>query len=295
MSHSNKNIILTWNKNPEKDVVKYIVYLGDAESGFTASTGSLKNLLPYHELSSIDENTDIYDSIDYNNPVCELVSDAANNKYYCDFKYHAAKEKNAIDINLLPNKLYYMSGNSEFLYIIDSADQKNKIDKTSESEKFIAVTAVDLDGNEIDNTADDQKITLGGNMVNIMPKDLLEAGFARISGAGTFDFTTNNLQLSWNDVKYYLDGTDMERGVTVKYKVLAGSIKCKDTDILDKAMFSNILGPYDTSSNVNIDVTSVTGGRYCMGILPISDNNIESDGVLGTEMEIPEHAPSITP
>jgi len=283
--HSKDNIMLLWSANPEKDVVKYKVYLGDSTSDFT---GARTGFYTYRTLSSINQNYDDYTSIDYMNPICEMKNN--NGVDYCVFDYKATDKNgndkdasgNELRIQLTANKLYHIKNGDKFLYILDGSDPANHI--TKDQEKFIAITAVDVDGNEISNLGTDssQKITPGKNLVSITPKDSLEAGFVKITSDS---ISGKTLSLSWDKVNKYIDYTDMTD--TPSYEAyIAPAAACDDKPVSLKILDTNILTKY-SDNKADIDISKIAPGNYCVGVTASGDNGLEYDETFVKSMIVP--------
>ena len=72
--------------------------------------------------------------------------------------------------------------------------------------KYIAVTAIDTDGNEIDNIKEDQKIEYGKNLGQIKVEDNLEPGFVAIEASRIVD----TIFVNYQKPEFFIDGTAMD-------------------------------------------------------------------------------------
>jgi hypothetical protein len=312
VQHANGDILVSWSKNPEKDVVKYKLYLGDSVTDFNGPRSGFESILQDITLDSIQEDYESYKSIDYLRPNCELAM-GLDGTTYCAFDYNAVgTDGQNTKISLLDGTLYYMQSTNTFLYIINGSDKDNVI--TDGKEKFIAVTAVDVDGNEIDNIQADQKITFGNgkNLVSIAPKDLLEAGFAKITASPAFSIDGNTLILSWNDVNKYIDDTPLSADAssnsasssasavgsssgTVSYKLYLASLSpdngCLDDNLFALKNMGQSVAAFGKASDNHIDISAYVPGTYCVGVTAIASNGLEFDGLFTKRINLPVRVP----
>jgi murein DD-endopeptidase MepM/ murein hydrolase activator NlpD len=291
MKHSRNSVILKWPKGKENDIVRYNIYFSNQQTYFSGRpTASFKSIMSYKSISATPENYAEYISIDLNNPRCTLVdsestdgtSTGTSSTKYCTFTYPAvskAADTNTntnVDIQLEEEKLYYLSSTKEFIYILSGKNTGNGL--TSGVNKFIAVTAIDIDGNEIDNVKTDEKITMNGNLISVRPENLLEAGLTEITDMRV---SSDNrvLTLSWNTVDKNIDGTPLIS--TSRYKVYIGNFGCEDGEMNALSSLRTLSSvPYSRNTGVGIPITSLIPGDYCIGVSSMSDNNKEYENVL---------------
>ena len=284
--HSKNSIILLWNKNPETDVVKYNIYLGDYASDFIGAVKDFKNNLHYKTLSSIQKNYLAYKSIDYNNAQCRLEQSSLT--YYCIFEYDAvAMDGSSTKIELEKDTLYYINDTRQFLYVLDGRDVYNRL--SDGVDKFIAVTAVDIDDNEIDNIDPKQKIKENQNMISIKPKDSLETGFIQWTGGPLVSSDTNSLSISWDPAPISIDGTIVENAA--RYSIYMNEGTCSEDDTYDISGSERIKDVDQTS--YDIDISKESSGYYCIGISSVRTNEesdrLEFDKIFMKTVFIPMH------
>ena len=225
--HSHDSVVVTWTPGKEKDIIRYNIYLGDSANDFSKSTDNYRQKLPYRGFNIPNKEYDIYDNIKFSDePECSLNYDPNNNPY-CKFLYNAIdKDGNNVKIELVDNKLYYLQNIDKFLYILDGNDAYNKL--SDKKNKFIAVTAIDSDGNEINNTKDGEKISLNNNLKSILVKDLLEPGLVKPDIVLQPQSSGTKIALSWTKQGIYVDGKSIAGSPLVKYNVYKTLGDCTD-------------------------------------------------------------------
>jgi hypothetical protein len=135
---------------------------------------------------------------------------------YCIFTYTVTDIDGTVKKILLEdNKAYYIEDKKKFVYILNGTDTLNKL--SDNVEKYILVTAVDVDSNEIDNVDAEQKITKGQNMLSITPQDQVASGFTTASLA--WDITKTKLIVTFNRPKIYIDGTPLSNSIPITYQI----------------------------------------------------------------------------
>ncbi|MGV8171900.1 MAG: hypothetical protein ACP5OA_04365, partial [Candidatus Woesearchaeota archaeon] len=260
--HAKDALLLTWNKNEEKDVTMYNLYLSDDLTNFGGPTTGFRDLMNYKTINSLESYIE-YHFIDYNNPVCNVQED--NGALYCRFEYGAIdKDGNSVQIELAKEKLYYIIDANKFLYIIDGTDSMYGL--TNNFERHIAITAIDIDGNEIDNIADNERITQGENLLSITPQDLLEPGFADINHYG-LDYS-GGLTLSWSSVVLYIDGSSMVDYPEYYVYVMQGIC---DGNVLSEIPESSIPEAATSGLDAWISLSQSSDGTtidYCIYVVP---------------------------
>ncbi|MGV8141129.1 MAG: hypothetical protein ACP5NW_01660, partial [Candidatus Woesearchaeota archaeon] len=298
LKHSKNSILLRWPKGKEQDIIGYNIYLSDTQASFSGrDIESLKDVMTYKSISATAQDYSEFISIDLNNPSCKLedigliggyLGGLASSKS-CTFEYSAIDKTNTpVNIVLEKEKIYYLSSTEEFIYLIDGQSQDNRLQ--SDRNKFIAVTAVDIDGDEIDNVKPDERITLGQNLISVLPKDLLEIGFTEISDMRT-TIDSRALILSWRNVQRYIDGTsiNLPSSVRIRYKIYVGSFPCVDGGLVMISQLNRLgggIGPYYTNINSGMEITSLTPGEYCIGVSTYSDNNLEYESVITKRLTV---------
>jgi murein DD-endopeptidase MepM/ murein hydrolase activator NlpD len=293
VKHSKNSIILRWPKGKEGDIVGYHIYLADRQNQFSGRTEDFTDIMEYKSVSALAQDYAEYVSIDLVNPQCKLedagLTSGLGGTEYCTFEYSAVDTtNNPVKITLEEEKIYYLSGSKEFLYVLSGQNVDNGLQ--SGRDKFVAVTAVDIDGNEIDNLKTNEKITLGQNLITVQPKDLLEAGFTEITG---MRITNNNIALivSWNTVQKYIDGTsiDAQQLSQIQYRVYIGGYGCPDGEMRTTSqlnVFSGGIGTGSKNTDVGIQIAGLAPGDYCVGVSAILGNTKGYENVIGRNVQI---------
>jgi len=272
MPHSKNSIILKWNAGTEGDIVRYNIYLSDSEFDFIRPTANLRKTIAYKSISSMAKDYIEYKSIDFTNPICVLKEDTVKGIQYCAFNNTAIdKDGKTVSIQLEKEKLYYVSTEKKFVYILDGT----KIDNTlaTGTAKFIAVTATDIDGNEIDNIDSNQKIVSGTNLIKVTPEDKLEAGFANVKSSSLSPDKTV-LTLSWDKVGIYIDGTPIADASLLTYDIYVSDDNCvsgKLNDVLENSQEQST-----PNTDIAINLKQSKAGLptdYCVYVLPDINNN----------------------
>ncbi|GEM_PF-3988741 len=283
MPHSKGSIIATWNKNPETDVASYIIYLGDSSNDFKPATSGLKSGLHYMTLSSIKENYDEYKSIQIDNPVCEMHND--NNIDYCVFKYQAVDKYGTVtQISLSANKLYYMDDSKRFMYIINGTDPYSAI---TDSAKYVGITAVDADGNEMDNIRDGQMFSVGSDLVSITPKDSLETGFSKITNY-QFSDDAKSIIMTWSAVNNYIDKSQVSAD-TIKYNLYVSNLGVCPAAPVDLSGMTYVASYQKADNNgFGFDGVKITPGLHCFGVTSSGKNGLEYSALFVSQINVPE-------
>ncbi|HYD03025.1 MAG TPA: N-acetylmuramoyl-L-alanine amidase [Alphaproteobacteria bacterium] len=290
MQHDENSIVLKWTPGKERDITHYNIYMSSDKTKLEeAQTQYLKEDVKFKSLYIVDEKYESYKSIDINNPICKL-SDSSNDVKYCSFEYNAVDASgNSVKIGLEKEKLYYLSDEDKFMYILDGKLSYNELQ--ADSEKFIAVTANDIDGNEIDNLADDQKIKIDENMISVIPKNMLSPALALISGMPEISQANNEniIKLSWGSVGINIDGSSYYGSIPIKYTVYTSSIECADSEVKKITDFNGNYGPYDRNSDVGINLGSQD--IKCIGVSASAEDK-KFDSVITKSLNLPSGAPS---
>ncbi|GIU69255.1 MAG: hypothetical protein KatS3mg002_0491 [Candidatus Woesearchaeota archaeon] len=271
MKNSRNSIIVLWNEpkmNNQKipDIGYYKIYMSDVTTDFDKDINSIKNTLKYRTIDILNTGYYRLKSFDINQePECGLVDDK-----YCRFFYKAKDaSNNDIKIELEVNKLYYVEDKEKFIYILDGMDSYNALNPGRD--KFIAVTAVDLDGNEIDNINESQKITLGKNLKSIKPIDALEPGLTSINI--NIDNVNNKIYLTYNRPEFYINGMPMDNKAII-YRVYANwnCPSLKNESLCDvKPPFDKIAETGDL--NIVIDKNQISKIGVVTGLI---NNNMDA-------------------
>lgn len=271
--HSKNSVIVSWDepkKNGQKvpDVGAYVIYMSDVAADFNKDIRTMRNTLHYRSIDILSSGYDKLQAFDITQtPECEIVDDK-----YCIFKY-SAKDSSGADIKmeLSEDKLYYMIDQEKFFYILNGSDSYNALN--TGRDKYIAVTAVDTDGNEIDNVNITQKITLGQNLQNIKPADTLEPGF--VIATATVNTVTNRIYLNYERPSLYINGQDMDNA-GILYRAYIDWDMCGQNQ--NNPDFCNVNIPFNHieetgALTMDVDATMV----YRIGVIPvIKKNNIDA-------------------
>jgi hypothetical protein len=162
------------------------------------------------------------------------------------------------------------------MHIIDSSNPLNEL--ITNQEVFVGVTAVDSNGNEINNEHELEKFTNGKNLVSIIVKDLLEIGFIKINNYNPVGLD-NKLVISWEEPTIYIDGspiTDINILNSIAYNVrLADYVECSNEEIFYDISGIEILGSYQYAGENYIDTSSLSIGSYCEAITATKYGEIE--------------------
>jgi hypothetical protein len=206
---------------------------------------------------------DIYNDIRFSDePECSLNYNSDNDPY-CKFLYDAIdKDGNNVKIKLMDNKLYYLQNPDRFLYILDGNDAYNKL--ADKKNKFIAVTAIDSDGNEINNTKAGEKIVLNNNLKQILVKDLLEPGLIKPSIVMQPQSSGQKVSLSWKRPEIYADGASMATKPLIKYSIYKLLGNCVDDEFKDIKGFTPELTVQDVTASLAIPKLPNMQMDYCI-------------------------------
>jgi|GEM_PF-3487609 murein DD-endopeptidase MepM/ murein hydrolase activator NlpD len=263
LTHAKNTIALQWDQNTEKDVVKYNIYLADDKNLFEKETVYLKDFMNVISISNDPTSYEEYKEIDLSKSACELPN--IENPDYCIFKYSAKdKTDTAVNIELKPGKVYYLSDSKKFMYILSDADSRIKL--TTGQEKIIGITAVDIDGNELKNDGDGTEFKLEKNLIRIIPEDNLEVGLTRINSA-TIDDTNKEVKISWDPVVQYIDGTEIIDNPEITYSLymIPNTGTCSMNLNPISQVESGLVQKYTQTEN-NVDISQRSVGSYCLGV-----------------------------
>ncbi len=272
MKHSKNSVIVSWDeskKNNQKvpDVGSYVIYMSDVAADFNNDMNTIRNSVKYRTVDILSAGYEKIQGFDMNQePECEIVDDK-----YCIFKY-AAKDSSGADIKfeLAVDKLYYLIDEERFFYVLNGSDPYNSLNNGRD--KYIAVTAVDTDGNEINNVNATEKITLGQNLQTIKPSDNLEPGFVEVTA--TVNTVTNMIRLTYDAPTFYINGEAMDNAA-IAYRAY-GDWDCQNQNNPD---FCNVKIPFNYISEtgaLTMDIPK-TPLMYRIGaITVIKKNNIEA-------------------
>jgi hypothetical protein len=230
-------------------------------------------------VASLLENYIEYKDISYTDaPICDIqtknIGDVENN--YCIFKYSATtKDGTQTRIELQHDKLYYLNSSNKFLYIIDGSNPSNNLDNGVET--FFAVTAIDIDNNEIDNLNINQKLIKGQNVISIVPTDTAEPAILKIKDISV---TSDNklLQFRLMPVLFYIDGSTMTDSSAVAANLgynfyFKNSASCDELNLQDISTSTSVKQYTDISKDLEFDISNSDTGTYCAAISVIRNDN----------------------
>lgn len=268
MPHARNSVIVMFDESKENgvkvpDVASYIIYMSDIESDFNDDISTIKNNAKFRTLDVLNSGYEKIQGFDITKePECEII-----NNQYCKFVYNAKdKDGNDIKLELAEDKLYYLIDEEKFFYVLNGTDSYNGLN--SGREKFIAVTAVDTDSNEIDNVNVNQTIILGENLMRIVPVDNLEPGFVTT----TSNVIDKTIHLTYDSPKYYINGEPMDNSLII-YKVYG------EWDCLNNNDFCSVKIPFNRiaeTESTSIDIDKDLWNR--IGIIPvITKNNLDAE------------------
>jgi murein DD-endopeptidase MepM/ murein hydrolase activator NlpD len=276
--HDDKSIILLWNKNSETDVKTYHIYLSNSENdfGYDPTTfkqwGNVKTISLDLEKEKIEkyqiiklQTEEITSSLtDY--PMCDIKEE--NGVSYCEFKYDAIEiDGTAKQISLMKNILYDITDKTtntdKYMYIIDGRDATNSLEENQD--KSIVVTAIDIDGNEIDNKKSEEKIEQGNNLITIKPQNLLEPAVTKINNI-KYDNTTKEIILDWTAIDRYIDNSSLSDN-NMYYNIytsedIANCVEDKLTFILQSATLQT--STRDTQITIPVTPSTDKISEYCV-------------------------------
>lgn len=266
--HSRNSVIVVFDESKKNgvrvpDVASYTIYMSDIAADFAGDIYLLRTTGKYRSLDVLTTGHEKLASFDYlQEPECELV-----NSEYCNFKYSAKdKDGNDIKFELSEDKLYYIMDKEKFLYVLDGSDSYN--DLKIGRDKYIAVTAIDTDGNEINNLDITQKITQGQNLNNIVPTDNLEPGFVFLNS----NVINNKIYLTYAAPKFYINGEPMDNAL-ITYRAYV-DWTCTNQN----PNFCNVKMPFNSISDtgdLQIELDKNTIG--IIGVIPdIKKNSIDA-------------------
>jgi murein DD-endopeptidase MepM/ murein hydrolase activator NlpD len=278
MPHAN-SVMISWDKNSEADVVSYNIYSSNSESAFSGDIASIKTQTDRISLNIIDKPYISYKDItlaplDDDYPACHLMYDQLN-RPYCIFEYNAIDANgNTIKLTLEHNTLYYIASTNRFLYIVDYG----------EGQKYVAVTAADSDGKEINNVDSNQRIEMGKNLQVIDVHRTLEPGLAYNVQANVLRneySVAQQLRVSWSWADLYINGEEIRE--RAKYSVyLIPSHQCDELSSVP-VPYASVAETLDNSATVNL--LGYTPGSYCLIVATSSDGKQFLKG-LGTKIVI---------
>jgi hypothetical protein len=270
MKHVEDNVIVMFDESSMNDVkvpdvASYNIYLGDNEQAFSRDMRAIRSL-PYITLDLKNTGATKIKDIDMlQDPECGVT-----NNQYCTFNYayidaSGAQKKEPLEAN----KLYYLEDKKKYLYIIDGKNSYYRM--SSGVDKYIAVTAIDTDGNEINNVDPDQKIEIGKNLDKIKVMDEREPGFVSISVLRDV-LNINNIIVSFNRPKYFIDGTSMD-SESLAYNIYGGW-DCNDAAVPEfcavQVPYTIIMSKTTLSDQDNMQL--VDNGLTRVGV--ISERNV---------------------
>ena len=269
--NSRNSVMVTFDESKKDgkrvpDIESYVIYLSDIGADFNKNMEDIRKTTHYRTLDVASKGYEVIRELDLNtNPECEIVDEK-----YCKFIYSAKdSDGNEIKTELHEDKLYYLADKEKFLYILNGTDSYN--DLKSGREKFIAVTAVDTDGNEIDNINTSEKIIPGQNLVSITPIDNLAPGFVKIQTTTILNIIT----ISYSKPEFFINGEPMDNSVIVYQAYIDWD--CTD---LNNPDFCSVKIPFNSIAEtgdlmMQLDKTQNTFDR--VGIIPaIKNSNVEA-------------------
>ena len=236
MKHDKNSVIVmfdepTFNQMKVPDIAGYKIYVSDDLTVFSQDIINIKTVLNNHiTLDTKTEGYYVMEDIDIaQEPICYVKDDG--NGQYCAFNYKIKdKDGNDISIVLEKNKAYYVESTKKFLYIINGSDPLLNIQ--SGKELFVAVTAIDTDGNEINNVDPDQKIAMNNNLLNVIPQDLLEPGFVKINNVQKQPMPFGGfIQLDWTEPTIFVDNTPITGNMN--YNIYVFTSPCLEDVLCD--------------------------------------------------------------
>jgi len=244
------NIMLSWPKNPETDIAGYNLYVGDSVNDF--ATGKAIKI----SVDVSQRNFDTYKSIDFGKePECNVI-----NNLYCEFLYKTVKTENNADkktlVALQGGRLYNLDSSSNFLYIISGSDNRLKL--TPGKQKHIAITAYDLDGNEIP-LITNGKITKNIPIKQITPKDFLAPGFAYFATQEYDPQNIANMYFKWNSVEFNIDGSmiDVLGNYGLIYNIYTSKVPCDQDYMSGASLVSTTTNTEYSMQNIASDVNCI--------------------------------------
>jgi len=284
LPHSKNSIMLKWNAGSEKDIARYNIYLSNDVNNFNNQpTKNFKSVMKYRSIDSMPKDYLEYKSIDTSSAKCiPKDSGIGGDTKYCTFEYNAVdKDNKTVSIELKKETLYYISSKNKYLYILDGVNINN--DLSTSIEKFIAVTAIDMDDNEIDNIDTKERVTLGQNMISVLPENKLEGGLTEII---QLELVNQNkaIKVSWNPVTNYIDGTPTSEQVT--YKIYLGVGGCSNNNLQKIDTLGEGLGPYSNVNEATIDISSKNSQTYCVGVSSVTQKGLGYDEVFVKSLDI---------
>ena len=271
MKNSRNSVIVMFDESKKNgvrvpDVASYNIYMSDVAADFNNDIQTIRKNVKYRTLDILNTGYDKISGLDLTiYPVCELVDDN-----YCKFNY-TAKDANGVDvpIEIFEDKLYYLIDTEQFFYILNGSDSYNALN--SGRDKYIAVTAVDTDGNEIDNVDTAQKITLGQNLQNIKPEDNLAPGFVQITA--TVNPITNRIYLSYQRPLFYVNGEPMDNAA-ILYRAYV-DWDCQNQNVPNFCNVITSLNHVAETGGLTMDIDRTLVAR--VGVIPvIKRNNIDA-------------------
>lgn len=267
MKHSKNSVMIVFDeskKNNQKvpDVASYTIYMSDVAADFNNDIKTIRTNVKYRTLDVLNSGYEKVQALDLTkNPECEIINDT-----YCNFFYNA-KDSNGADIivELSEDKLYYMIDKEKFIYILNGSDSYNALN--SGRDKYIAVTAVDMDGNEINNINTTQKITLGQNLQNIKPIDNLAPGF--VIATATVNTVTNRIYLTYERPLVFITGEPMDN-TPILYRAYI-DWNCQNQNNQNFCNVITSLNPTAETGTLTMDIDRTMVAR--VGVIPVIRNN----------------------
>ncbi|MGV8087293.1 MAG: peptidoglycan DD-metalloendopeptidase family protein [Candidatus Woesearchaeota archaeon] len=272
--HDANSIMLSWNRNAENDVVKYTIYLSNDKTLFDEPTMIFKRLADIKTITlDVTKKYNEYQEINIDTnkqyPSCLLTTE--NNIDYCKFEYSAVSKDGAPEsLTLEKNMLYYITSENKFIYIIDGSNTYNGLTNELETdvEKSIVITATDIDGNEISNIHETQKIIEGNNTITITPKNYLEKGFVKISDTTINEY--NQMIVTFEEAKNNIDGTTINNYDNINYNMYLLKLETPQTCSTDiySLEYLNLVSSctYNSYTGCGIDIANNDPGTYCLAV-----------------------------
>jgi murein DD-endopeptidase MepM/ murein hydrolase activator NlpD len=281
--HDGNATMVIWNRNSEVDVTGYIIYLGNNQNDFrNIPTKTLKTRIPYRTLDILNRGVAKYADIRYDQePTCRVVDN--NGEKYCTFEYNAitaaANGRQATKISLEKNKVYFIEDRNKYLYVLDGNDPYNKM--KIGIDKFVAVTAYDLDGNEINNTVGGKFIVYNQNMKSIRPQNLIEPGLVNNVNyqIRVISNTNKQLILSWDALALQIEGSELTTSTGLTYNARILNTPCADNALAAYPQVMLPLQTYTTTSNNALNILSFVPGSYCLIVTSKQNGKEYSQGI----------------
>lgn len=187
--YADKSLVVRWEESSAKDTNRYRIYHSKDDFSLEPMDWIRENV-PYIELNTEDQNDEFGEIISWT-PECNPQDG------YCRFYYEGEKT----NAPLADGILYYLDNSERYFYVLRLEE---------EGTYNVVVTAVDVDGNEIDNENPEQKIKLYDNMHYAEAKDRLAPGLVTPNAFKIGEGADQKIKITWHEPVFDIDGSALD-------------------------------------------------------------------------------------